>query len=80
MMDTGIADFKKCHAGEKEMCCAYLILNADGFQCARGTSMQATIQAKTKSPEWTAKRLPVKPFPECYDDSYLGDPRTKGTT
>jgi hypothetical protein len=67
-MDTGVADFKKCHAGEKEDCCAYLVFNVEGVFCARGTGLAAMIMQRVGRPGWKAKRLPVKPYPACHDE------------
>jgi hypothetical protein len=69
-MDTGIPDFKKCHGGEREKCCAYLMMGTKGFECGRGTSFELTIRERVKGSGWTAKRMPVKPWPECYEDKY----------
>jgi hypothetical protein len=44
-----------CRMGQKEKCCAYLCCGADGFECAKGSSLQPTIDARLEAGSFTAK-------------------------
>lgn len=56
------ADFKKCGAGSAE-CCIFLVGGPSGAECARGSSLHATLVAR--APTMRAKRAPTAEFPDC---------------
>lgn len=59
-------DPKDCGMGKGADCCAFLV-GADGFRCGRDDEgIKATMIQRVIIFENTkAKRLPIKPFPEC---------------
>jgi hypothetical protein len=59
---------KDCGAGAGEKCCAYLLCGAEGFECGRETELKSQIEARVRSGTFNAKRLPIKPFPECQSE------------
>ncbi|MDE1970284.1 MAG: hypothetical protein KGI50_01775 [Patescibacteria group bacterium] len=53
---------QRCGIGKKEKCCIFLVLASQGFQCARDTPLGRVLFFRN---DMSAKRAPVKPYPEC---------------
>jgi hypothetical protein len=56
-------DAAKCGAGHGEKCCIYLVCGAQGFECARFSSLRMSLIFKTMNAKRRANRL----FPACMD-------------
>lgn len=56
-------DHVKCGAGQGEKCCIYLVCGAQGFECARFSSLRMSLIFKTMNAKRRANRL----FPACMD-------------
>ena len=44
-----------CKIGQAEKCCRYLTVGAEGFECAKLTSLKPTIDARVEAGTFTAK-------------------------
>jgi hypothetical protein len=64
-----IEDPDACGIGQKEHCCAYLVMGPDGFFCGRETELRDIIFTRATAGLMSAKRLPISPFPECQTES-----------
>jgi hypothetical protein len=51
-----------CGAGMRSLCCIYLVVGAEGFQCGRETVFREPLEART---DMNAKRRPTEPYPHC---------------
>lgn len=56
-------DARGCGMGRGADCCIFLVVGADGFECARESDMAGALVAR--QPEMTSKRMPTAPIPEC---------------
>lgn len=69
------ADFKRCGVGEEEWCCAFMVVGADGPECAWGTSLERTIRDRVASGAFSAKWMPTKSeYPHCQDERIAAAP------
>jgi len=60
---------KGCGIGEGAACCAYLLAGGDGFECGQGDILVSpVIEARVRSGQFTARRLPTLPFPACQQE------------
>lgn len=58
---------KACGLGAGDECCAFLVVGAGGFECARTMDgIRETIRARLAAGTFNAKYDPgITPFPEC---------------
>lgn len=61
--ENAVAEPTKCGAGKEAACCIFITAGVKGFVCERHTDMRHSLIFRSMS----AKRHPVKPFPECQD-------------
>ena len=52
-----------CKVGQGSECCAYVSVGADGFECLKGTGVQAMIDARLQDGSMNAKG--TGNWPEC---------------
>ena len=38
--------YETCKLGKGEACCAFLVMGVNGFECAKGTGVEATIKQR----------------------------------
>jgi len=62
--ENPIPDLAKCGAGQEAKCCIFLTMGPKGTCCERHSDLRYSLIFKQ---DMSAKRQPVKPFPECQD-------------
>ncbi len=60
--ENPIPDQHKCGIGQGAECCKFLVIGANGFECARHSSLRINLMCNTTM---TAQREPDTPWPEC---------------
>ena len=56
----------KCGAGKRELCCRFLLLGPEGFECGRDHAGERLVNhLKYNCDHMSAKRMPEEPYPEC---------------
>lgn len=61
--EKAVGDPDRCGAGRGEQCCIFLICGAQGFECARFSSMRVPLIFRRD--KMTAKRQPTESYPNC---------------
>jgi len=67
---VGHQGFHGCGIGEGPNCCAFLVVGADGLECARLSEVDAEIRRRVFAGLFTARRVPDRPFPACQAEGW----------
>ncbi len=68
----GESGYRGCGVGEGADCCAYLVIDGDGFKCARSSATAEEIRWRVAAGAFTSQRLPQGPLLACQSEGRRG--------
>jgi len=67
---VGRQGFHGCGIGHGANCCAFLVVSAKGFECARLSELDTEIRRRVHAGLFNARRMPERPFPACQAEGW----------